>query len=175
MQKLAQLLRSSVLPCSTAARCLRPSRRSDLMPLLRDFFVAATNPLQMRVATGSSGSSGSSSGSLLAAVHCSSLAGCGLSALSSTPAAKRLVRSSLAFGSHSRRSDRVPLGVRGVKTMKRNRMRMKMHRYIKNVKRVKYVSVIPQYTGPLGRQTKKKAFIRSYKRSPRLRQFKRER
>eukprot|EP00971_Amphidinium_carterae_P068107 1348163-Amphidinium_carterae.1 len=35
MQKLAQLLRSSVLPCSTAARCLRPSRRSDLMPLLR--------------------------------------------------------------------------------------------------------------------------------------------
>eukprot|EP00421_Protoceratium_reticulatum_P027240 CAMPEP_0168468264 /NCGR_PEP_ID=MMETSP0228-20121227/57615_1 /TAXON_ID=133427 /ORGANISM="Protoceratium reticulatum, Strain CCCM 535 (=CCMP 1889)" /LENGTH=44 /DNA_ID= /DNA_START= /DNA_END= /DNA_ORIENTATION= len=44
---------------------------------------------------------------------------------------------------------------------------MSKHRYLKNVKRVRYVSVIPQYTGPLGRQTKKRAIIKDWRASPR--------
>mmetsp|Transcript_74248 Transcript_74248/g.240090 ORF Transcript_74248/g.240090 Transcript_74248/m.240090 type:complete len:91 (-) Transcript_74248:94-366(-) len=58
---------------------------------------------------------------------------------------------------------------------RRLHFKMKKHQYLKNVKRVRYVSCIPQYTGPLGRQTKKRAIIRDYRKSPRLRIFKRER
>mmetsp|Transcript_17226 Transcript_17226/g.47718 ORF Transcript_17226/g.47718 Transcript_17226/m.47718 type:complete len:213 (+) Transcript_17226:102-740(+) len=62
-----------------------------------------------------------------------------------------------------------------VKGKRRLHFKMKKHQYLKNVKRVRYVSCIPQYTGPLGRQTKKRAIIRDYRKSPRLRIFKRER
>merc|ERR1712014_494058 len=53
----------------------------------------------------------------------------------------------------------------------KNRMNFKMskHRYLRNVKKVRYISAIPQYTGPLGRQTKKRAIVKDYRRSPRLR------
>mmetsp|Transcript_20689 Transcript_20689/g.57740 ORF Transcript_20689/g.57740 Transcript_20689/m.57740 type:complete len:226 (+) Transcript_20689:79-756(+) len=64
---------------------------------------------------------------------------------------------------------------RGVSTLRRTRYRMKKHRYLKNVKRIRYISAIPQYTGPVGRQTKKRAVIKDYRKMPRLRQFKRER
>eukprot|EP00405_Crypthecodinium_cohnii_P018638 CAMPEP_0206469846 /NCGR_PEP_ID=MMETSP0324_2-20121206/30545_1 /ASSEMBLY_ACC=CAM_ASM_000836 /TAXON_ID=2866 /ORGANISM="Crypthecodinium cohnii, Strain Seligo" /LENGTH=191 /DNA_ID=CAMNT_0053943727 /DNA_START=113 /DNA_END=685 /DNA_ORIENTATION=- len=72
-------------------------------------------------------------------------------------------------------SQRGPLGslLGGVRTWingkVRLRFKMKKHQYLKNVKRVRYISVIPQYTGPLGRQTKKRPIVRDYRQSPRLR------
>lgn len=62
-----------------------------------------------------------------------------------------------------------------VNGVKRLRFKMKKHRYLKSVKKVRYISVIPQYTGPLGRQNKKRPIIRDYRKTPRLRIFKRER
>eukprot|EP00811_Abedinium_folium_P004105 NODE_13778_length_1147_cov_4.854902.p1 GENE.NODE_13778_length_1147_cov_4.854902~~NODE_13778_length_1147_cov_4.854902.p1 ORF type:complete len:180 (-),score=16.20 NODE_13778_length_1147_cov_4.854902:527-1066(-) len=64
---------------------------------------------------------------------------------------------------------------RSVCGKKRLRWKMSKHRYIKKVKKVRYISAIPQYTGPLGRQTKKRPCIKDYRKMPRLRQFKRER
>ncbi|CAK0819616.1 unnamed protein product [Prorocentrum cordatum] len=58
---------------------------------------------------------------------------------------------------------------------KRNKLKMKKHRYIRNVKAVRYVSCIPQYLGPLGRQTKKRPIIKMYRATPRLRIFGRQR
>eukprot|EP00439_Symbiodinium_sp_Y106_P069499 s2509_g11.t5 len=60
---------------------------------------------------------------------------------------------------------------REVSTKIRGRFKMNKHRYLKNVKRVRYISAIPQYTGPLGRQTKKRAIIKDYRKTPRLREF----
>eukprot|EP00435_Cladocopium_sp_Y103_P037498 s158_g9.t3 len=57
----------------------------------------------------------------------------------------------------------------------RIRFKMSKHRYLKNVKRVRYISAIPQFTGPLGRQTKKRCIMKDYRKTPRLRVFKRER
>eukprot|EP00434_Breviolum_minutum_P008825 symbB.v1.2.007782.t3/scaffold483.1/size198091/5 len=53
----------------------------------------------------------------------------------------------------------------------RIRFKMSKHRYLKNVKRVRYISAIPQYTGPLGRQTKKRWIIKDYRKTPRLREL----
>eukprot|EP00747_Dinoflagellata_sp_TGD_P020242 gnl/TRDRNA2_/TRDRNA2_127694_c0_seq2.p1 gnl/TRDRNA2_/TRDRNA2_127694_c0~~gnl/TRDRNA2_/TRDRNA2_127694_c0_seq2.p1 ORF type:complete len:105 (+),score=7.74 gnl/TRDRNA2_/TRDRNA2_127694_c0_seq2:177-491(+) len=73
---------------------------------------------------------------------------------------------------------RCPVGVgsrRGVTTKIRKKFQMDKHRFIKNIKKVRYVSAIPQFTGPLGRQTKKRPCVKDYRKMPRLRQFKRER
>merc|ERR1719443_519795 len=65
--------------------------------------------------------------------------------------------------------------LRLISTKKRNRIKLKKYHYIKDIKAVRYVSAIPQYTGPVGKQTKKRAVIKNYRKMPRLRQFQRER
>mmetsp|Transcript_57372 Transcript_57372/g.92968 ORF Transcript_57372/g.92968 Transcript_57372/m.92968 type:complete len:173 (+) Transcript_57372:90-608(+) len=62
-----------------------------------------------------------------------------------------------------------------ISTKQRNRFKMDKHQYLKNVKKVRYVSAIPQYTGPLGRQTKKRCIMKDFRKMPRLRVFVRER
>mmetsp|Transcript_105657 Transcript_105657/g.187887 ORF Transcript_105657/g.187887 Transcript_105657/m.187887 type:complete len:146 (-) Transcript_105657:60-497(-) len=94
-------------------------------------------------------------------------------------------RMGTALGSLSMRTSPSPSSVspllenagsrRMVCTKQRNRFKMDKHQYLKNVKRVRYISAIPQYTGPLGRQTKKRAIIKDYRQTPRLRVFRRER
>eukprot|EP00746_Dinoflagellata_sp_MGD_P008651 gnl/MRDRNA2_/MRDRNA2_117335_c0_seq1.p1 gnl/MRDRNA2_/MRDRNA2_117335_c0~~gnl/MRDRNA2_/MRDRNA2_117335_c0_seq1.p1 ORF type:complete len:185 (-),score=18.08 gnl/MRDRNA2_/MRDRNA2_117335_c0_seq1:28-582(-) len=68
-----------------------------------------------------------------------------------------------------------PMGARHITTKKRNRLKLKKYHWIKDIKRVRYISMIPQYAGPLGQQTKKRAVIKFSRRCPRVRMFKRER
>mmetsp|Transcript_30692 Transcript_30692/g.56080 ORF Transcript_30692/g.56080 Transcript_30692/m.56080 type:complete len:174 (+) Transcript_30692:109-630(+) len=173
MQKLAQLLRSSALLRRSEVNC-RPQVRLGLsMPALGPGAIRPCQPTSGPSSCLAAGASRSHCRAVISPGSGSTVSSSG-SRFMTTLAMRWWVLPGPSFGSHGRTVS-APFGARSVMTMKRNRMRMKMHRYLKNVKRVKYVSCIPQYAGPLGRQTKKRAFIKSYRKCPRLRQFKRER